>query len=219
MKKVFYKIIILLIIFSFFNVLSYGKDFKTIQYKNIAENEKINCIEGIWTNKIPKKSEFYLVKKTAENHPYYTEFYSPNGDFLFSPESHYEFINDGKLYIYSNNDLNFYELIVNDGNITKNILTEEEIKALFPDFKIIRLTDFSTGTNSLKIKKDRKNLKLILINNTNNFLENFDFTTNNSDFERYQLKGIINITKKGLIQFSPKNSELNQKNWYILLIR
>lgn len=219
MKRLLYQLIVLLIFSTLFNAQCFAKELEKIKYKNIKEQARINCIEGIWTNKITKKSNFYFVKKISENYPYYTEFYNPDGEFLFSTESHYEFINNGKLYVYSNNDLNFYELVANEGNISRRILTEDEIIELFPKFKLIRLNDFSIGTNSLKVKKHRKNLKLIILNDINANLEAFEFNTNNAKIKKYPLKGFIEISKKGMIQFSPKNFEHNENHWYILLIR
>jgi len=215
----FFKIIFLLIVFCFFNLQLHAAELKNIKYKNIKINEKINCIDGIWTNKLPRKASFYLVKKISDQYPYFTDFYSPNNEFLFSSQSHYEFINNGRLYAYSNDDYRLYEVIANDGNISKRIVTEDEIIELFPDFKLIRLTDFSQGTNSLKIKKTKKNLKLIIFNDTCTDLKGFDFSTNNAKIDRYPLKGFIDVTKKGMIQFSSSEFNNSDDAWFVLLVR
>lgn len=219
MKNIFYKAASLLIVLLIFNIQVFAKELKQIEYKNIKENKKIKCSDGIWGNKINKKSDFYLIKKISKNYPYYSEFYSSNGEFVFSAESHYEFIKDGRLYTYSNNDFNFYEIINHENDITKRILSEHEILELFPKYKLIRLTDFSIGTNSLKIKKNKRKLKLIVLNNASAYIETFDFSTNNSKIKRYPLKGFIEVSRKGMIQFAPEELTHDQNIWYVLLIR
>ena len=98
-------------------------------------------------------------------------------------------------------------------------MTEEEVQALFPDFKIIKISEFSTNTNSLKIKKDKRNLKIIILNDTDRNFYNYSFTSGNSKFELYPLTGFINIKKRGMIQFSHFGDNTKNNPWFILLIR
>ena len=95
----------------------------------------------------------------------------------------------------------------------------DEVKDLFPTYKIIKISDFSKTTNSIKLKKKRKNLKIIVLNDTDKYFYNYDFTTNNSKFDRYALKGFLSVEKKGLIHFSRFGENSKNTPWYILLIR
>ena len=115
--------------------------------------------------------------------------------------------------------MKFYDYTYSDKLLTRRELTEEEVQALFPDFKIIKISEFSPNTNSLKIKKDKCNLKIILLNDTDRNFYHYSFSSDNSKFERYPLTGFINIKKRGMIQFSHFGDNTKNNPWFILLIR
>lgn len=193
---------------------------KNIKYKNISANKKIAASKDgqNWFTKYSEKSDnICIIKKITSVKNAYSEFYDKQGNFIFSAGTQYEFIHNKKLIGYSNDDLKFYELTLNNnGILCKNELAETEIQELFPKYRIVKLSEFSTSTNSLKIAKKKHSLKIILFNDTDMDWRNISFTTNNSKIKTYPLKGVIDITKKGMIHFS-NNS--NNTNWYILLIR
>ena len=103
--------------------------------------------------------------------------------------------------------------------LTPRPLIEDEVKALFPKYKIVKISDFDTGTNSLKIKKLGKKMKLLILNDTDKFFYNYAFTTNNAKYDLYELKGFIDIRQKGLIQFSRFGENSKNSNWFVLLVR
>lgn len=192
---------------------------QNIDYKNIKTDSKITYIDGIWTTKINKKSQDYFVKETSNGTSNFSEFYSPDGNFLFSTGTQYEFIKDGKLIGYSNSDLKFYEYVMCEGILQQRELTEDEVQTLFPKYEIIKISDFSNKTNSLKIKKNRRNLKIILLNDTDRYFYHYGFSSNNAYFKKYSLKGFLDITKKGMIQFSHFGDNTQENPWFILLVR
>ena len=112
--------------------------------------------ESTWSFKVPKKSDNYYVKKVSEGFTKFSEFYSSDGIFLFSTATQYEFINNGRLIGYSNLNLKFYEFYLENGLFCQRELALDEIQELFPKYEIIQLSQFSTATNSLKIKKKNK---------------------------------------------------------------
>ena len=81
------------------------------------------------------------------------------------------------------------------------------------------LSEFANPTNSVKIKKSRRNFKIILFNDTNNTFDNYAFTSGNSKFKDYPLTGFINVKSKGMIQFSTTKGNSKTSPWFILLIR
>ena len=214
MKKTIFLIMLFL-----FSLAVKAEDFKDIKYKNIENNEKIGIIDGNWTNKISRKNKNYYLKKTPSVFTSYSDYYSSNNDLAFSTNTNYEFIYKGQLIGYSNLDLKFYEYNFFDGEIHQRELCEGEIQELFPDYKIIKISEFSDTTNSLKIKKDKKDLKLILLNDTDASFNNYWFYTNNAKYEPYKLKGFLDITKKGMIQYARNDDNYEKNIWYILLIR
>ena len=142
-----------------------------------------------------------------------------NSENSFLTGTDYEFLHNSSLIGYSNNDLKFYEFAFDaEKNVTKREMDIIEIAELFKDYEIIKVSDFSTLTNSIKIKKPRGTLKIILINDTDNNFENYTFTTNNSKISKYNLNGFVNIHKKGMIQFAPTD-KCEISSWFIILVR
>lgn len=216
----FYRLIkVVLIVLSLQICLSTNAtDFQKIKYKNLEDGAKIST-EGLsWSTKVNKKLRGYYVKKVPEGVAESSEFYSPNGNFLFSTGTQYEFINKGSLIGYSNYDLKFYEFSMKDSVLQQRELLFEEVQDLFPQYQVVKITDFSNKTNSLKIKK-KGSLKLILLNDTDRSFYNYAFTTNNAKYKTYELKGFLDVTKTGMIHFSKFGENAKNTPWFVLLIR
>lgn len=194
-------------------------EFQKIDYKNIKDNAKIAFVDGNWIDKVSKKTVDYFVKKSPIEDVEYSEFYSPQGDLVFSTGTQYEFIHKGSLIGYSNYDLKFYEFYFKNNSLQQRELTAEEVKELFPKYEIIKISDFSLNTNSIKIKKKSKNLKLILLNDTDRYFYNYSFTSSNSKYEEYFLRGFLKVSKKGMIQFAKFGENTKNSPWYVILVR
>ena len=110
-----------------------------IEYKNLKDGAKI-AIEGdSWTAKINKNNKDYFVKKIPEGLSKYSEFYSPEGVFLFSTGTQYEFVHKGSLFGYSNSDLKFYEFNMFNGVLRQRELNEDEVQELFSKYEIVKI--------------------------------------------------------------------------------
>ena len=193
-------------------------EIQSIDYKNIKDNAKITFVEGNWKDKVNKKSDGYFVKKSSPVNLCCSEYYSKSGDFLFSTGTQYEFIYKGSLIGYSNSDLKFYEFSMQNDNLMKRELTESEIQEIFPKYKIIKISDFRE-TNSFKVKKKNKDLKIILLNDTDRIFDNYCFTTNNSKLKIYELAGFLSIKKKGMVQYSRFGENTKAYPWFVILVR
>ena len=212
------KFLIIFLIFLFCNSC-YAQDIKKIKYKNLKDNAKITTDGNIWTKKVNKKNDYYI-KKSSLRTSNFSEFYFKTGEMAFSTATQYEFLHKGALIGYSEIDLKFYEFRIENGILEQRELSEEEIKELFPNFRIIKISEFSPYTDSLKIKKEgRKSLKLILLNDTPQSFYYYKFSTNNSKFNIYPFLGFIEIKKKGMIEFSHYDDITGKVPHYILLIR
>lgn len=190
---------------------------ENIDYKNIEDGAKITFDGTNWSKKVKRKDANYFVKKVSKGTSGFTEFYNSDDVFVFSTGTQYEFIYKGSLIGYSNNDLKFYEFDIKDDILEQRELTEEEVSKLFPKRKIVKISQFTKSTNSLKIKKQRRDLNIILLNDTDRYFYNYLFTTNNSKFCQYNLKGFLDIKKKGMIQFASKIN--TDAPWFVLLVR
>ena len=215
MKKILLSLIVM-----FATVLcANAEELLQIPYKNIKEESKLRIENDVWTNKINKKEQDYLIKFISDGSGNYSEFYNSDGTYAFSTDCQYEFLHKGDLIGYSNQDLKFYDFTYAEGKLDKRELTEDEISALFPDYKIVKISDFSTNTNSLKLKKEGHNFKIIILNDTDKNFYHYSFSSNNGKFETYPLTGFINVTKKGMFQFSHFDDNTESTPWFILLVR
>lgn len=215
MKKIFLS----LILASSLSLSTFASDTLNIPYKNLKKNAKITYNEELdcWSTKVNKHSPDVFVKNISDNNT--SEYLYPDETLAFSTNCNYEFLNGKDLIGYSNSDLKFYDFAFLNGELTKRELTEEEIQTLFPNFKIIKISEFSPNTNSLKIKKHGHNEKIILLNDTEKTFDNYTFTTGNAKFNTYDLAGFVEITKKGMIQFSHFGENTHATPWFILLLR
>ena len=215
MKKILLSLIVMFAMVLCVN----AEEILQLPYKNIKEESKLRIENDVWTNKINKKEQDYLIKFISDGSGNYSEFYNSDGTFAFSTDCQYEFLHKGDLIGYSNQDLKFYDFTYAEGKLNKRELTADEISALFPDYKIVKISDFSTNTNSLKLKKEGHNFKIIILNDTDKNFYHYSFSSNNGKFETYPLTGFINVTKKGMFQFSHFDDNTESTPWFILLVR
>ncbi len=215
MKKV-----LLLIISAFILTIPAFASLKSpIKYKNIKLKSKISYNSQLdsWKDKVSKTDEFFIKFNNLSDGKF--AYIDKSGELAFETDCDYEFINNGKFICYSNSDLMFYQLSYADNKISKIKLTEEEIQQIIPEYRIIKISEFSSLTNSLKIKKHFSDLYIFIMNDTEKTFEGYEFTSGNSKLKQYSLNGFARIDKSGMIQFAPTNDETKTNPWYILLVR
>lgn len=206
----FKKFLSFIIIFGFCLSVS-AADIKQLPYDEIKDGQKIKPIENQgWTDKVKRKDSESFVKSG-------TELVSSN--LVFDTECNYIFINKGRLFGYSETDLKFYEFEQKEENIVKNELNSDDAANLFKDFHIIMISDFSKTTNVFKLKKNRSEEKIMILNDTDCEFKDYSFTTNKAKFNLYPINNTIGVTKKGLIQFSKNGEDSQETPWFILLVR
>lgn len=213
MKKFF----ISLIFFMFMLNVS-AESLPNLKYKNIENNHKIYYDEqtGTWSKISDKKSQNYYIKTKGFGDFY--DYLDADKKFVFSTDCEYEFLYKGSLIGYSNKDMKFYDLTFADNKLSKTEIPQDMLETIFPEYKIIAMSDFSPKTNSLKIKKHSGNLKIILLNDTDYSFDNYSFSSGNAKFEKYSLRGFLSVTKPGMIQFS-NQKESDNNLWYMILVR
>ena len=191
-----------------------ASDIRLLPYKNLKESIKITVsADSLWTKKVKRKNDNYYVKNDGV-------LISSVNDNIFDTNCSYLFINKGRLLGYSESELKFYEFLLDsERNIQKQELTLKDIAVLFKDFRIILISDFSKTTNVFKFNKKRYNEKIIIVNDTDKIFENYEFTTDNAKFKKYQINNAIKIKKKGMIQFSSSGENTKDLPWFILLVR
>lgn len=212
MKKFFIGFCVFLM--SSYNV--YAGTMPDIGYKNIKLKEKIsyNQKTNSWDKKSKQNTNYTKTKGFGD----FYDYIDSDKNFAFSTNCEYEFIYKGRLIGYSNHDMKFYDFTFVNNKLEKFELNKDEVEQMLPDYKIITFSDFSKKTNSLKVKKEFGSLKLLLLNDTDKIFDNYSFTTGNAKFLEYSLRGFLEVTKSGMIQFSDNNKD-NDKPWFIILVR
>ena len=197
---------------------AYSNNFPDTKHKNIGTNDKISYDSNTdsWSKKIDRKAGNYFVKTKGFGD--FFDYNDSNGSFAFSTECEYEFIYNNNFIGYSNRNMKFYYITYINGGISKRGLTKDEVESLFPEYKVIALSEFSEGTSSLKLKKHLGNLKILLFNDTDRTFDNYKFSSGNAEFEQYDLRGFLSVSKQGMIQFSG-GATSEQNPLYVLLIR
>ena len=207
------KIVLTLLALSFVLCAS-ASEYSGLPYKNIKDKSKVSVSQDgmSWTTKFNKKKDLYYVKKGSE-------FYLRDGSPAFSTGCSYMFLTDDNLIGYSIADLKFYEFFFQNGQIAKRELSTKEVQSAFKKYKIVKISDFSQSTNSLKVKKGLGKLKLIVINDTDKDFTSYAFTSGNAKFVQYPATGILKIKKSGMIQLSKNGENTKDCPWFILLIK
>ena len=190
-----------------------------IKYKNIPYKTKIsyNKDTSEWSYKVNSKNDLYFIKTKGFGN--YSDYLNSEKDFAFTNDCEYDFIAEGMFVGYSNSDGMFYKFDFSEGVLTKSPLSYDEVALIFPEYRIIRMSEFSPETNALKIKKGFGDLKVIIFNDRGIDLNGYTFTTGNSEIENYKLSGFVNIKKKGMVQFAKEGASMKSSNWFVLLVR
>ena len=188
------------------------------KYKDIGLKSKIsyNPSTNKWSNHV-NKGDIYFTKTNGFGK--YFDYLDSNKSFAFSTDCEYEFIANGFLIGYSNKDLKFYSFSLINGKLLKVELSQDEMQALLPEYKVIKISEFSPNTNSVKIKKDWSSLKILLVNDTDKNFYNYTFTSGNAEIETYPMSGLLKISSPGMIQFSCTSGNSSENPWYIILVR
>ena len=208
MKKLFITFFVFLMCLSVF-----ASDVKNLPYGNIKENGKLTITEaGIWSQKVSRKDTGSFIRqgnllKRQDN--------SLNID----TKCKFIFLNDGRLFGYDDSIMRFYEFVPSNERVSVKELDIYEVSALFKDFHVIAISDFSKSTNVFKVKKTRGEEKIMLINDTAARFDNYGFSTNNAKYEEYIINNAIGVTKPGMIQFSKSDEGVKNAPWFVLLVR
>ena len=208
MRKLFITFFVLLMCLPVF-----ASDIKNLPYKNIKENSKITVTESAaWSQKVSRKDTSSFVRQG-------NLLKKQDNSLTIDTKCKYIFLNDGKLYGYSDSIMRFYEFVPSNGKILIKELDINKVSSLFEDFHIIAISEFSKTTNVFKIKKKRGEEKIMLINDTKKRFGDYKFTANNAKFEQYNINNTIGITKSGMIQFAKSGESAKNALRFILLVR
>ena len=177
-------------------------------FSGISQEQQIyySVCSNKWFYQEPKqrnKCKIPVIRDVFESDDIeYSNFVDENGDTLFAPSgSTYEFIYNGHLITYHENDIKFFEIIFSKKNrkFIEIPVKESVIKNILGNPKIIYISDFN-DKNEVTIRKNpfkRKNY--LILNDTDKYFYGYDLQTANKNSI---LKTLFFIKKSGNVEFS-----------------
>ena len=170
-------------------------------YTYIQEKENIfyNPQNATWANVSQSKNDIKLKHKSFIGSGGFTEYYYSDGKLAIGPETNIEFIHDGELIGINVQDLKFYKYILKNNKFEKQLLTIDEIQELYPNYSIIRVSDFKNNEITI-YKKFMSKKNILLLNDTENSFYKYNYKPASVNPERS--KPFIRLSRTGKIVFS-----------------
>lgn len=160
----------------------------------VYENDKViyDTKTKCWS-KEENKEGIILYKKTSSGTGSYSIYYYKCDKPAFQSGSNFEFIDDKKLIAVDNASLKYSKIIFDGSKFIQIPLEIEELKTIFPDVEIIKISRFKN--NKLTIKKPLfKKKTLLLVNDTDEYFHKY-FVSPESSANK-NIKGLITLSKK-----------------------
>lgn len=163
----------------------------------------------IWSLDDIAGEKIVLTKKKSAKKDDFSN-YSYNTDEI-KLNSNYEFIFDSKLIAVDNNNFKYYEIKCNNLKIEQVQLSVNDLKKIFPDAEIIKISDFKKGCyNIISGNTDKK---VLIYNDTTLELGKFQVTPLETIVDS-NIKGLIQLPKKGKVKISD-NTNWKSKSFII----
>lgn len=160
----------------------------------VYENDKViyDTKTKCWS-KEENKEGIILYKKTSSGTGSYSIYYYKCDKPAFQSGSNFEFIDDKKLIAVDNASLKYSKIIFDGSKFIQIPLEIEELKTIFPDVEIIKISRFKN--NKLTIKKPLfKKKTVLLVNDTDKYFHKY-FVSPESSANK-NIKGLITLSKK-----------------------
>lgn len=160
----------------------------------VYENDKViyDTKTKCWS-KEENKEGIILYKKTSSGTGSYSIYYYKCDKPAFQSGSNFEFIDDKKLIAVDNASLKYSKIIFDGSKFIQIPLEIEELKMIFPDVEIIKISRFKN--NKLTIKKPLfKKKTVLLVNDTDEYFHKY-FVSPESSANK-NIKGLITLSKK-----------------------
>lgn len=157
-----------------------------------------------------------LTKHTSPGTGSYSS-YSYKGKEVLSLGSNFEFVKDGKFYASHNQDLTFSEISYQNGKFLEKKMTEDQVKALFPNAQLVKISDFQNG--KIKVKKPSgQPIALLIFNDTNaNF---YKYSFDPSTVKKTDIAGLIEVSKRGsTVTFSHYGEDTKASPKYTIIVK
>lgn len=170
-------------------------------YEYIKPKESVfyNIENATWATVQNDASDIKLKNKSFIGSGGFTEYYYSDGKLAIGPETNIGFIKDGEFIGINSQDLKFYKFVYNNNEFTKELLTVDEVQELYPNYSIIRVSDFKNNEITL-YKKYFSKKNVLLLNDTEQSFYKYNYKPSsvNPDY----IKPFIKLSHAGKIVFS-----------------
>lgn len=195
MKKVCLGLILSILLLGFTSVAN------ACNFEGLYENYQAvyTPSSGTWSSGGMAEDRIVLTKKTSVGTGSYSEYYYSDGSLAASLNSNYEFLKEGMLIAVDNAKLKYSKVVYTDSKFEELPLTCEELKKIFPNAEIIKISQFKN--NKITIKKGLfKEKTVLLVNDTDGYFHKFTFKP--ESVKKTDVKGLITLSKYGKVEFS-----------------
>ena len=158
-----------------------------------------NLQTASWSDKKQSDNDIALKFKNFVGSGGFNEYYYDNGKLAIGPCTNVEFIADGKLIGINGHDLKFVKYNYNNGRISSEYLTEQELKKLYPEYEIVKISQFKNNEITIN-KKIFTKKRVLLLNDTKESFYKYSYKP--AGVNRSGIKPFINLSHSGKIVFS-----------------
>ena len=190
MKKILLVILTLCICISSASAYTYVKEKEYVFYN--PENSS-------WATTKQAEDDIQLKNKSYIGSGGFQEYYYNNKKLAIGPETNVSFVHDGNLIGINSQDLKFYKYVYEDSKFVAKELTIDEIQELYPDYSIIRVSDFKNNQITI-YKKFMSKKNLLLLNDTDKSFYKYNYKPASVCPE--YIKPLITLSHAGKIVFS-----------------
>ncbi len=156
---------------------------------------------NVWSTGAMSEGRIVLTKKTTDGSGNYSQYFYGNGKLAIALKSNFEFVTNGKLIGVDNASLKYYKINYNKKTkkFSQTLMNEKELQALFPDAKIVKISQFENNEFTLK-KQFFKDRTILLLNDTDKYFHKYTF--NPKYVQTTDIKGLITVKHFGKVKFS-----------------
>ena len=184
-------------------------------YYIINNNETIfySNMDSAWSIEKKYEDDISYKKTVHEGNGSYSIYYNEDGTLGFALATDCELMSGNKLIVVDNKLLKYYKLEYVFGDITQVELTESEIKEVFPQAEIFKLSQIDADNKVWIHKPLRKKRILIFVNDTPKFFHGL--TCKSKNVQDSIVKGLVTISRYGIIRFNHFGEYKGKLTFYI----
>ena len=170
-------------------------------YTYIKEKEHIfyNPENSSWATNQQTNNDIQLKNKSFIGSGGFVEYYYKDKKLAIGPETNIGFIHDGEFIGINSQELKFYKYVYENNKFVAKELNVDEIQELYPDYSIIRVSDFKNNEITI-YKKIFSKKNILLLNDTNQSFYKYNYKPASVCPE--YIKPFIRLSHAGKIVFS-----------------